>query len=295
MQTFSISQLSQFSGIKQHTIRIWEQRYGALTPLRTLGNTRFYDDNQLRRLLNIVSLQNSNRKISDLCVLDDGSLYKLIEEKLLSEKSDATAEYYIAQLIAAGISYREDKFEKLYNEALNIYKIKDLYLTVLHPLLVRLGLLWTCDNIIPPQEHFICNLLKQKLYSYVDNLPASNNEKADWVLLLPENEFHEIGLLMAHILIKQAGKKVVYLGTNIPSNSFIATVNETEAKNVLLFTVHKGQENIIKEYVDLFFEQTKNKRFYITGNVKELEIFKNTKGVNFLPAIADLEKVIKPK
>ncbi len=295
MQTFSISQLSQFSGIKQHTIRIWEQRYGALTPLRTLGNTRFYEDNQLRRLLNIVSLQNSNRKISDLCVLDDGSLYKLIEEKLLSEKSDATAEYYIAQLIAAGISYSEDKFEKLYQESLKIYNIKDLYLTVLHPLLVRLGLLWSCDNIIPPQEHFICNLLKQKLYSFIDNLPSSTNETADWVLLLPENEFHEIGLLMAHVLIKQAGKKVVYLGTNIPSNSFIATVNETEAKNVLVFTVHKGQESIIKAYAELFFEQTKNKKFYLTGNLDNLSGLKKIKGLKFLPAIADLEKIINPK
>lgn len=295
MLTFSISQLSQFSGIKQHTIRIWEQRYGALTPLRTLGNTRFYDDNQLRRLLNIVSLQNSNRKISDLCVLDDGSLYKLIEEKLLSEKSDATAEYYIAQLIAAGISYSEDKFEKLYQESLKIYNIKDLYLTVLHPLLVRLGLLWSCDNIIPPQEHFICNLLKQKLYSFIDNLPSSTNETADWVLLLPENEFHEIGLLMAHVLIKQAGKKVVYLGTNIPSNSFIATVNETEAKNVLVFTVHKGQESIIKAYAELFFEQTKNKKFYLTGNLDNLSGLKKIKGLKFLPAIADLEKIINPK
>ena len=295
MQTFSISQLSQFSGIKQHTIRIWEQRYGALTPLRTLGNTRFYDDNQLRRLLNIVSLQNSNRKISDLCVLDDGSLYKLIEEKLLSEKSDATAEYYIAQLIAAGISYSEDKFEKLYQESLKIYNIKDLYLTVLHPLLVRLGLLWSCDNIIPPQEHFICNLLKQKLYSFIDNLPSSTNETADWVLLLPENEFHEIGLLMAHVLIKKAGKKVVYLGTNIPSNSFIATVNETEAKNVLVFTVHKGQESIIKAYAELFFEQTKNKKFYLTGNLDNLSGLKKIKGLKFLPAIADLEKIINPK
>ena len=295
MLTFSISQLSQFSGIKQHTIRIWEQRYGALTPLRTLGNTRFYDDNQLRRLLNIVSLQNSNRKISDLCVLDDGSLYKLIEEKLLSEKSDATAEYYIAQLIAAGISYSEDKFEKLYQESLKIYNIKDLYLTVLHPLLVRLGLLWSCDNIIPPQEHFICNLLKQKLYSFIDNLPSSTNETADWVLLLPENEFHEIGLLMAHVLIKKAGKKVVYLGTNIPSNSFIATVNETEAKNVLVFTVHKGQESIIKAYAELFFEQTKNKKFYLTGNLDNLSGLKKIKGLKFLPAIADLEKIINPK
>lgn len=293
MQTFTISQLSQFSGIKQPTIRIWEQRYGALSPLRTQGNTRYYDNNQLRRLLNIVSLQNSGGKISDLCALDDTSLYKLIETKLQSKKFSDKAELYITQLIAAGINYNEVKFNQLFTDVIKRYGIKESYLKVLHPLLDRLGLLWNCDNIIPPQEHFICNLLKQKFYTYIDQLPAIKKAAVDWVILLPENEFHEMGLLMAYILLKKEGKKVIYLGANIPVHSFIASINETGAKNVMLFTVHSGQENIIKQYATLFCEQTKNKQLYVAGNKTAFDDVKGIKAIKFLSSISDLEKIIK--
>ena len=293
LQTFSISQLSQFSGIKPHTIRIWEQRYNALSPLRSEGNTRFYDDNQLRRLLNIVSLQNHNFKISELCAFDDKTLYDLIEEKLQGINLDVNADYYTTQLISAGLNYREDNFDKLFTEALNVYGIKNLYINVLHPMLIRLGLMWSCDNIIPPQEHFICNLLKQKLYNQVESVTSVQKEKADWVLFLPQHEFHEMGLLMAHILIKQSGKKVIYLGANIPLNSFINTVAETGAKNVLLFAVHSGLEDSIKEYAELFFKETNNKNFYLTGNMNETAAFKINKKIKLLQTIPDLEKVIK--
>ena len=292
MQTFSISQLSQFSGIKPHTIRIWEQRYKALSPLRSEGNTRFYDDNQLRRLLNIVSLQNYNYKISELCAFDDNTLYNLIEEKLQGKNLEANAAYYITQLISAGLNYREDNFDILFTEALKLYGIKKLYINVLHPMLLRLGLMWSCDNIIPPQEHFICNLLKQKLYSQVEFVPSVQKENADWVLLLPQHEFHEMGLLMAHILIKKSGKKVIYLGANIPLNSFMNTVAETGAKNVLLFAVHSGLEDSIKEYAALFFKETKNKNFYLTGNINETVAFKINHKIKLLETIADLERVL---
>ena len=159
-------------------------------------------------------------------------------------------------------------------------------------MLIRLGLMWSCDNIIPPQEHFICNLLKQKLYNQVESVTSVQKENADWVLLLPQHEFHEMGLLMAHILIKKAGLKVIYLGANIPLNSFINTVTETNAKNVLVFAVHQGQEDLLKEYADLFFKETKNKNFYLTGNLTETNCFKINKRIKLLPAIADLEIVI---
>lgn len=294
MQTFSISQLSRFSGIKQHTIRIWEQRYNALVPYRSEGNTRFYDDSQLRRLLNIVSLQNSNYKISELCALNDKSLFKLIEEKIFSQNTGAEKEnYFIAQLIAAGISYREDRFDSLFKEALEIYGIKELYNKILYPLLFRLGLLWNCDNIIPPQEHFICNLLKQKLYSFIENLPIVKKENTDWVLLLPENEFHEIGLLMAYYILKEAKKKVVYLGANVPIKSFINSVKETGAANILIFAVHNGQEEIVNDYADLVFKGTKNIQFFLSCKKNEEADFKIKKGINFLHTPLDLEKVIK--
>ena len=116
---FSISQLQQFSGIKAHTIRMWEQRYNALQPNRSEGNTRYYDSNQLRRLLNIVSLMEADYKVSELCAMDNKKLSALLNEKHQSYQSTSeTAEHFISQLIAAGMSFDEINFEKIFSNCI---------------------------------------------------------------------------------------------------------------------------------------------------------------------------------
>ncbi|HCF63442.1 MAG TPA: MerR family transcriptional regulator, partial [Chitinophagaceae bacterium] len=110
LNTFSIAQMAQFAGIKPHTIRIWEQRYGGLTPARTKGNTRFYDDVQLRRLLNIVSLQDQGFKVSELCLMSDADLFNLAAKVMEKPETDLNNGYIVAQLVRAAIDFDEAYF-----------------------------------------------------------------------------------------------------------------------------------------------------------------------------------------
>ena len=213
MDLFSISQLSRYSGIKAHTIRMWEQRYNALKPDRSEGNTRYYDNTQLRRLLNIVSLMEGDHKVSELCEMPDKGLFRLINEKVQNSiKTTEKAEYFISQMIAAGMSYDEQHFEKILSSCLVRYGMKKAYTEVLYPMLVRIGLMWEGDSIPPANEHFISNLLRQKLFAAIDSLPPSKATADKWLLFLQENEFHEIGLLFACYLIRLSGRQVIYLG-----------------------------------------------------------------------------------
>ena len=289
MNQFSISQLERFSGIKAHTIRIWEQRYNALQPNRSEGNTRYYDNDQLRRLLNIVSLSKQDYKVSELCAMTDQQLFKLVWE-LKNEIENKTEEYFISQLVAAGISYDESYFDKIFSHTLLRYGMKDTYLKVIYPVLVRTGLMWTCNNLAPANEHFISNLFRQKLFTAIDALPSPKPESDSWLLFLQENEFHEIGLLLAHYLIRLSGKKVIYLGGNVPMESVIAAAKEISCDNLLLFLVHRDSELEVCQYLKDLNSRFTGKNIYIAGEQKRLNQIKKTKNVIFLSSVDDLEQ-----
>lgn len=263
MKVFTIAQLEQFSGIKAHTIRIWEQRYNALQPNRTEGNTRYYDNNQLRRLLNIVSLLEFNYKPSKLCVLSDEELFELIDKHLLSYQSeDEQNEFFIAQLIAAGTEYDEVSFKSIYENALKEKGLKLTYEKIIYPLLVRVGYMWSQDSLAATQEHFISNILKQKIFSALENVDVEgiSSDKA-WLLFLPENEFHELGLLIASYLLKIAGNKVYYLGSNVPVEALKHTLDELYISDALTFVVHTTHTSEVTTYNSLM--ENKNIRFFV--------------------------------
>ena len=142
MDYFSISQLQQFSGIKAHTIRIWEQRYNALIPTRSEGNTRHYDNKQLIRLLNIVSLLETGYKISEVGVMTDQMHSKLLEQQLIVEENkESDNEYFISQLIAASVSFDEIHFEKIFSNCVLKLGMKSTYTEVIYPMMIRIGLM----------------------------------------------------------------------------------------------------------------------------------------------------------
>lgn len=289
MNLFSISQLEKFSGIKAHTIRMWEQRYNALKPNRSEGNTRYYDNEQLRRLLNIVSLSNQVYKVSELCTMSDKQLFKLVEE-LKNEPQNETDEYFVSQLIAAGLNYDEFHFDKIFSHCLLRYGMKDTYLKVIYPVLVRTGIMWTCDGLAPANEHFISNLFRQKLLTAIDGLPPPKPGSESWLLFLPENEFHEIGLLLSHYLIRLSGKKVIYLGSNVPTQSLIRAVKEISCNNLLFFLVHRDSEKEMQQYLNGLCNRFKEKNIYAAGDQSLFNQLKKAKNTFFLSSIDDLEQ-----
>ncbi len=292
MEGFSISQLAQFSGIKAHTIRAWEQRYDALTPGRSAGNTRFYSNDQLKRLLNIVSLLDYDYKVSQLCVMQDEELHELLEEKKKGGSENMKYGYYISQLISAGVNYDEVYFEKIFANCLLTFGFKDTYSMVIVPMLKRLGLMWTTNKMPPAQEHFVSNLIRQKIFVAIDSLPPPKKEKGTAVLFLPENEFHEIPLLFAHFILRYHEVKSIYLGANLPMDSLIECIKIVEPDYLFFFLIHQD----IPENVDLCIEkyqEVHSNDIYIAGNKTLLNnLKKDKKGkIKIINSISDLEKI----
>ena len=294
MDLFPISDLQRFSGIKAHTIRIWEQRYNALQPNRSEGNTRYYSGDQLRRLLNIVSLLHLGYKISELSVMSDDQLWKLLQE--LSENAvqqDPVHEYFITQMIAAGMEFNEEHLEKLFAGCILRFGMKQTYISVIYPLLVRVGLMWTKNLIPPAQEHFISSILKQKLCVAIDALPPVKDQIDPWILFLPEDEFHEISLLFANYLVKQAGKKVIYLGASTSLEALETTANMLKPGNMLFFQVHYADAALTQKYLTKLSGLFPSVRIYMAGNEKLISALKMPKNLSWIKSAEELEIILK--
>lgn len=293
MNLFSISQLSRYSGIKPHTIRIWEQRYNALKPDRSEGNTRYYDNAQLRRLLNIVSLMGNEYKVSQLCEMPDKKLFAMITEKVqTSIKITERAEYFISQLIAAGMSYDEQHFEKILSSCIVRYGMKDAYIEVFYPMLVRIGLMWSDDSIPPANEHFVSNLLRQKLFTAIDSLPPAKASADKWLLFLQEDEFHEIGLLVASYLLRLSGRQVIYLGSDVPLSSLIMAIKSTKPQYLLFFLVHYDLPEVIEKYFEKLTNSFNGKKIFVSANTRLINDVKTGKKIHWLKSVEELENEI---
>jgi MerR family transcriptional regulator, light-induced transcriptional regulator len=293
MATYTIAQLSELSGIKAHTIRIWEKRYQLLEPERTHSNIRRYDDNQLRRLLNTVMLLNNGYKISRIASYTEDDINKLIEKKIDDQKStDFAAEAIINQLISSGLTYNEIDFEKGFSSAVLRFGVKATYTKIIYPVLVRAGYMWSNTSLSPCQEHFISNLIKRKLFTALDSIPVNQGSKRKWLLFLPENEYHEIGLLFACYLIRAAGHSVVYLGQSVPYENLKATVAEYRPTDILFFTVHRLPKNTLQRMLKNMEADFKSTSIVISANSDELKYVKSGKNVHRVSSVEELSVLL---
>jgi methanogenic corrinoid protein MtbC1 len=288
---FSIAQLSRFSGIKAHTIRMWEQRYDALRPERSSGNTRCYSGADLKRLLNIVSLTDEY-KVSQLCRMNDKVLNSLIEKKYTEESANGN-DHFISQLISAGMEFDEPSFQKILSHCLLRFGMISTYTKIIYPLLKRVGLMWSADQLPPAQEHFMSNLIRQKISTATDLLPFPKENAKKWLLILPEDEHHEIGLLMAQYILKAGGKKVYYLGASVPLNTLFSAWKSIRPDALLVFFVHDDLPGDINEYLSNLSNKCKTSTIYISGNEKLISKLKLNQKTKWLKETEQLEKVEK--
>lgn len=268
---------------------MWEQRYEALRPNRTKGNTRHYDGDQLRRLLNIVSLLGLDYKISKLARLPDAKLFGLVR-KIRGESVSAPTKYFVPQFISVALNFDEPAFEKLFSHCLLRFGIKKTYTDIICPMLVQIGMLWSVDELPPANEHFISNLIRQKLHTSIDSLPPQKNGVETWLLFLPENEFHDVGLLYANYLIKEAGKKTIYLGPNVPAKSLHQAIGELRPEKLLCFLTHNDAFGPIETYFKKLKKNFNGEALCVAGNNSLLGKLKIEKGILKLNSVAQLEK-----
>lgn len=292
---YSISDLEKLSGIQSHTIRIWEQRYKALVPHRSIGNTRYYDDEHVKRLLNIVSLHQTGLKISQICQLPDSDMKQLIQQDI-EDISHLNMEFeiIIVQLIKHGLAYDETAFNELLNRCIKPYGVKTCYQEIIYPLLVRVGLMWQGSMLCPAQEHFISNLVRQKIFAEINVLPPFKKDSSTWLLFLPEDEGHDIGLLFANYTLRNAGKKVIYLGSHVPLPSLEDAMQANQIDYLLLFMTHTRLVNDVQNYIDHLAKTFSTIKIYIAGSNKLIDELNLPLQVNWLKSLNDLEQLIHP-
>ncbi|CAN5636156.1 hypothetical protein BH11BAC2_BH11BAC2_04630 [soil metagenome] len=222
MNHFSIKDVEALTGIKPHTLRIWEQRYGIPLPKRTATNIRYYDDEDIKLLLSVAMLNRQGHKISKITKFSKEELDKMVLE-LTIETHDSVVQ--IEALTSAMFSLDEIAYEKILSSNIIQAGLEKTYLDIVFPFLARVGMLWQTGSINPAYEHFITNLIRQKLFVAIDaqpkNMPAGVKK---FVLFLPSHEPHEIGLLFANYLIRSRGHHTSYLGMNLPMDDLGAVM-----------------------------------------------------------------------
>ncbi len=286
---YSIQDLEELSGVKAHTIRIWEKRYNLLVPERTATNIRLYSDNDLRKLLNVSTLINLGLKISKISELSELEIGEKIEEHLLPEKTDKQTELFINNLISAGITFDTFRFDSTFSSAILRFGLRDTYTKVLLPVLIRIGLMWGKNQIVPAQEHLISNLIKQKLFAGIDGLPLNTSPKKKYLLFLPPNENHEIGLLLSYYLLKQAGHRVYYLGANVPINNLNIAVKSTNPDFIVFFAVRSWGAKQLQDVVDEILQKFE-KNIVVLGNENTIKPVKG-KGLIKIHSIDQFESI----
>lgn len=222
MGTYSIKELEQLSGIKAHTIRIWEKRHRLIEPSRTNTNIRFYSDYDLKKIINVSLLNNNGFKIS--------AIARMTEEELTQkviELSDTGTEkrVFVDQLVTLMLDLDEERFGKELNAIENKLGFEITITEVIYSFLEKIGILWQTGNITPAHEHFISNLIRQRLIVEIASLPVASKATLRAVLFLPENELHEIGLLFYHYLTRKCGIKTYYLGQSVPHDDLKIVCN----------------------------------------------------------------------
>lgn len=213
MNAFTIKDLENLSGIKAHTIRIWEQRYHFLKPRRTQTNIRFYSNDELKTILNIALLNKYGFKISHIDKMKPAE----ISEKVLSlSDTEAAQERLINSLVQEMADLDMDKFEKILGQHISSKGIERTVTQVIFPFLEKIGILWQTGNINPAQEHLVSNIIRQKLILGIEKTSVTRRTDKTVLLFLPEGEHHELGLLFLYYLLKSRGANVIYIGANIP-------------------------------------------------------------------------------
>tara|TARA_R110002012_G_scaffold57619_2_gene148599 strand:+ start:2323 stop:3222 length:900 start_codon:yes stop_codon:yes gene_type:complete len=266
---FSIKDLENLSGIKAHTIRIWEKRYNLFQPNRTDTNIRCYDLENLQKLLNVTFLYNNGYKISKISQLGEDNIPKVVKNMVAEQRDNG---HVLNSFKMSMINFDQALFFKTYNALLKEKSFREIFYEDFILFLNEVGLLWQTDTITPSHEHFICALIKQKILVNTEKLQFSTptNASKTFVLYLPDNEIHELGLMFLNYEILSKGYQSIFLGQSIPTFSLKDLVPLYD--NIVFvsyFTVQPEKENImayLNEFHEMLLKDTASE-LWISGKM----------------------------
>lgn len=262
MAVYSIKDLEKISGIKAHTIRIWERRYDVIEPMRTDTNIRQYTDDDLKRILNISILYQNGLKISKIATLNNQQL----KEKVIDLSLDhGNTNVQIESLVVSMLDLDERKFNNVLTNSIIKIGFENTVEKILFPFLDRIGILWQAGTINPAQEHFMSNLIRQKLIVAIDNEMGNENRDKRIIFFLPEGDLHEIGLLFYSLLARKQGFNVIYLGMSVPLDDLKAIHKIQKADAFFISIINPPANCEVIDKLKRYKEEFPETPFMITG------------------------------
>jgi len=266
MDAFTIKDLENLSGIKAHTIRIWEQRYNFLKPKRTDTNIRYYSNDELKMVLNIALLNKYGFKISHIDRMNNDE----IRSKILSlTDGGALQERIINDLLQEMVDLNMDQFERVINKYIAAYGIEKTVIQIIFPFLEKIGILWQTGHVNAAQEHLVSNIIRQKLIAGIEATSSHVKMDKQFLLFLPEGEHHELGLLFMYYLLKSRGAEVIYLGANVPLKDIEYVIKLKKPDIVFLHLTATGSGFNLEKFLIQAEQKFINTNTVISGQITQ--------------------------
>lgn len=264
MAKYSIKDLEHLSGIKAHTLRIWEQRYNLINPKRTDTNIRFYDQEDLKLVLNVSLLKENNHKISKIANMSREEMTEAV--LLVTEKTTSHADQVYA-LTLSMIDLDEQRFEKIISSNTLKHGFERTMLNIIYPFLSKIGIMWITDSINPAQEHFISHLIRQKVIVAIDGqYPSADANATKYMMFLPENELHELSLLFANFLVRARNSKSIYLGQNMPFRDLNVAYDLYKPDYLLTIITSRDSKISPQDYLNNLSEKFPDTKILVSGS-----------------------------
>ena len=244
MAEYKIKDLENLTGIKSHTIRIWEKRYRILSPDRTDTKIRTYSDSELTHLLTVSMLNRNGIKISKIAKLSQEDMNKL----LWDIKVNKEPEYSMDKLLLSLVSLDEELFKETLTNLLESEGLEKTFTDHLIPFLDRIGIMWLIGSVNPAQEHFMSNLIRQKIISEIDKQEIPVSTEKSVLMYLPEHEWHEMSLLFYHFLLRSKGVPTFYLGQSLPYESLVECIEKLKPNYILSSWLTAVDEKLVVGY-----------------------------------------------
>lgn len=290
---YSISDLAHYTGIKSHTIRIWEKRYNLLNPQRSCTNIRGYSGEELRKLLNINTLLQTGWKISKISTLTTEQLDTQVRQVLTGSLDTQKSDCLINGLMVHMLNFDEVRFVEVFDQANHLFGLKKTILEIIYPFLKKVGVLWQVNDLSPSQEHFASAIIRRKILLEIDILTKANNSKYSFILCLPPEDFHELPLLLAHYILLENKITTYYLGSSVSPDMAAQAAHITGATHLFTLFMSSSPMEKLKDYMQSIHQKVPNLNILFSGCPEMCKKPLLNQAVRHLKSIDEFETIVE--
>jgi MerR family transcriptional regulator, light-induced transcriptional regulator len=288
MRHYTINELEKLTGILAATIRVWERRYNIIKPQRTETNRRWYDDDDLKRLINISIIYNSGIKISKIAKYTGPELEEKVE---FLTRDSVKSDIHINSLIVAMFSFNSNAVNEILLRSIINSGFEETFSSVVFPFLRRIGIMWHTGSANIGAEHFISNILRGRLITAIDALPPANDPKRKRVIMyLPDNELHELGLLFYSYLIRKSGHEVLYLGQTTPFPALMEANEKWHSDIIVTGTLSYLSISEPEEYLNNLSSIFKSQKILVSGSLANESYIEKYTNIFPIRSVTELKK-----